>query len=378
MTMSSPCKPAPPSPRIAALVADLRALALNALARMYRPADRLFAFRLIRARDGMRLDGKSVRYTAIALIGLAQESADAAHEVLRGCARTEVCERLLDEAPSLSNLGDVALIHWAALACGGSSRPAVRARLVELAAAPSSSTIELSWALVALSESSAETGDAIEAALRRLLAAFDTRSDLFLRRIGRGGARPRHVTCFADLVYPIHALSRYSIVTGDEAALRVATGCANRVCGLLGPAGQWWWHYDVRTGNIVEPYPVYAVHQDAMAPMAFLELAEAGGPNHWEAIERGLNWLQAAPELGGGSLMDDQESMIWRQVGRREPHKLIRSVQAFASLVHPRLRVPGVDSFFPPVVVDEECRPYHMGWLLYAWRARRAAPWLAS
>ena len=41
-----------------------------------------------------------------------------AREVLHGDTRVEVCERLLDDARSLSNLGDVALSHWAAIACG--------------------------------------------------------------------------------------------------------------------------------------------------------------------------------------------------------------------------------------------------------------------
>jgi hypothetical protein len=373
MTMLSACQPGPQISRTEALLADLHVLALTALARMFRSEQRLFAFRLRRTPEGSRLEGSSHRYTAIALIGLAEASADAAREVLHGHSREEICERLLDQAPSLTNLGDVALSHWAGLACGTSPRRSVRERLTELMAVRSSSTIELSWALAALSEDAGGCGDALEIAFRRLAAACDERSGLFPHRAGRGGNLFRgHVTSFADQVSPIHALSRYHIASGDEAALRIATRCADRVCALLGPAGQWWWHYDVRTGHVVEAYPVYAVHQDAMAPMALFELAAAGGPNHRDAVERGLDWLQAAPELGGGSLIDEREGLIWRKVGRREPRKLVRGIQALASRLHPALRVPGTDNFFPPDAVDEECRPYHLGWLLYAWRALRA------
>jgi len=27
------------------------------------------------------------------------------------------------------------------------------------------------------------------------------------------------------------------------------------ICGAQGAAGQWWWHYDSRTGGVVEGYP---------------------------------------------------------------------------------------------------------------------------
>jgi len=356
--------------RTAALLANLRPLALQALARMYRPEQYRFAFRLRRGARGIEPEGSSHRYTAIALIGLAHERAEAVSDVLRGHTRLEVCERLLDDAASLDNVGDVALTHWAAIACGASPRAAVRMRLLELIAASAHATIELSWTLAACSHEPARCGDVMAAAGRRLLAAFDQRSELFPHVVAARWPWWRHVTSFADLIYPVHALARYHIATGDQAALRVATRCANRLCTMLGPAGQWWWHYDVRTGQVVEQYPVYSVHQSAMAPMAFFELAEAGGPYHLDAIERGLDWLQAAPELSGKSLIDAPAGVIWRKVGRRDAHKLARRLQALASRLHPALRVPAIDRIFPPGIVDEECRPYHLGWLLYAWRVR--------
>ena len=63
-------------------------------------------------------------------------------------------------------------------------------------------------------------------------------------------------------------LSHYHMVTGDSKAAEVASACAKHMCELQGPQGQWWWHFDIRTGRVVEHYPVYAVHQDSMAPMA--------------------------------------------------------------------------------------------------------------
>jgi hypothetical protein len=100
--------------------------------------------------------------------------------------------------------------------------------------------------------------------------------------------------------------------------------------------------------------------------MALLALAEASGRDLGEPIARGLAWLESSPELGGGTLVDRNAGLIWRKVARREPGKLSRTLQAAASRLHPRLRVPLVDALFPPGVIDYEDRPYHLGWLLHA------------
>ena len=33
----------------------------------------------------------------------------------------------------------------------------------------------------------------------------------------------------------------------------------------------------------------------------------------------------------------------------------------------PSLHLPWLEAAFPPNQVDYECRPYELGWLLYAW-----------
>ena len=55
------------------LVPSLRALAVRLLSRMYAASDRLFVFRLRRDGDRLVAEGRSHRYTAIVLIGLANE-----------------------------------------------------------------------------------------------------------------------------------------------------------------------------------------------------------------------------------------------------------------------------------------------------------------
>ena len=66
-------------------------------------------------------------------------------------------------------------------------------------------------------------------------------------------------------------------------------------------------------------------------------------------------------------MVDAKENVIWRKAGRREPRKLVRAISALTTATHPGMKLPGVDTLFPPSRLDRECRPYELGWLLYAW-----------
>ncbi len=359
------------------LVEHLRALAVPALGRMYRSEERLFAFRLRRTPTGDALEGISRRYTAISLIGLATEDDRAVAEALHGQSLDDVCEHLIRSVNGTSELGEAALALWAArLLHHSAARDALR-HVQELKPVQSPcTTVELCWCLTALSVAgSADRDDGLaEALAARLLSLYSSSSSFFAHwPTDATPSRLRaHVACFADLVYPIQALSYYYRATRHEAALSAARHCAARTCALQGPEGQWWWHYDIRTGRVIEGYPVYSVHQNAMAPMALFALEEAGGDDFAAAVSRGLQWLACAPEIRG-SLIDDRAGIIWRKVARHECGKAVRTAQALASRLHPSLRVPGLNWIARPGWIDFESRPYCMGWLLHAWPAERVA-----
>ncbi len=361
-------------------ITRLREIALRALPRMYLPEQRRFVFRVRRSADGVVPQGVSLRYTAITLIGLAGEQEHVAADVLGAGSVGSVCQDLLAAAPTLTNAGDVALSIWAAHRAGQHDTDRALAHLRSLLHQPGLPTVEVAWALTALSL--APNHAAVESlraeVAQRLRSAFVATTGLFRHHVDNPSGLRAHVGCFADLVYPIQAYAHYARVAPDSDALVLAGQCAQATCDRLGAAGQWWWHYDVRSGQVLEGYPVYSVHQDAMAPMALLDLADAGGTLHREAIDRGLAWLAASPELNGASLVDDKIGIIWRKVARREPRKLVRRSQALAARVHSALRVPGVNTLFPPGAIDDECRPYHLGWLLYAWPQQRATDWCAA
>jgi hypothetical protein len=363
--------------RIRAVVDELRRMATDLLPRMYRPGDAAFAFRLRRENGRDVLEGISSRYTAIVLLGLATEPDAVAREVLHGSSREDACGRLIDRATRESNVGAVALALWAArrLAHPRAGEVLDRLRVMEPDRG-THPTVEVSWCLSGLVVPDRPVADQAlaERIASRLLMSFRETSELFPH--WPAGAAPSwlrsHVLCYADLVYPIQALSYYHRATGSERALETARRCGRRMCALQGSEGQWWWHYDVRTGRVVERFPVYAVHQDAMGPMALYDLSEAGGGDYASWITRSVQWFDEAPELDG-SLIDREAGVIWRKVARHEPGKLSRHVQAAASRLHPSLRAPGMDVLFRSGKIDRESRPYHMGWILYAFTGERMA-----
>lgn len=357
------------------MVRRLRSLAVHSLLRMYRPEEQLFAFRLRRNAQSEVLEGVSRRYTATALIGLAGEDRHIAAEVLGNHSPEEVCGRLIAELGESEELGEAALTTWAArMLQHPRSRKAVEALRRMDPAGRAHPTVELSWALTALVVGGSEATDMAlaERIADALIGSFRHESGLFPHAPAKKGlsALRAHISCFADFVYPIQALSHYHQATGDAQAADVACRCAARMCQLQGPEGQWWWHFDARTGRVVEGYPVYSVHQDSMAPMALAAVAEACGRDYSESIAKGLAWLSDPPEISG-SLIDAERNVIWRKVARREPGRLVRGLQAAAGRLHPAIRLPGVDTAFPPNSVDYETRPYHMGWILYAWHSNR-------
>ena len=340
---------------------------------MFCPEERLFVYRVIKSGDRLVSQGLGLRYTAIVVIGLAGEEKSAIHRTLKSAGLHDICERMVKDIARAKNLGDAALTLWACNAAGYENRSEVMDTLIRLRPDENNyPTVELAWVLDALCLEHSSRLDQLRSNIaRRLIKSFNRHSGVFPHAIERAGDRLRsHVSCFADMVYPIHALSNFAKHSGDPPALDAARKCADLICKLQGKSGQWWWHYDYRTGKVVEHYPVYSVHQDAMAPMALFALDEAGGGDHADAIARGFDWIYTPGEVNF-PLIDEEADLIWRKIGRREPLKASRYIQAAASRFHPSLRVPGIDSIFPANRVDFEDRPYHLGWVLFAWNHKR-------
>jgi exopolysaccharide biosynthesis WecB/TagA/CpsF family protein len=375
----------PPAARIAAVshseVGRLSDLAVKGLALMCLPEEHSFVqtLRGVPGPQGPRVvtEGSNLRYAAISALGLEQVAETEQRTVLGGPSAAEFTSHLARQARRHRDPGAVALTAWAAAEVADHFDPVLFQRMRKWLTDPAPlPTVDVSWMLTAAlaARHLGDTEAIVDASSRRLLAAQGARGifphALPAASLGRWRA---HVGCFADQVYPIQALARLAAAVGAPDALDAANRCAARICELQGPAGQWWWHYDVRDGSVVEGYPVYSVHQHAMAPMALFDLLECGGDDHRRSIALGLQWLQTHPEVFG-SLVDEQASVVWRKVGRREPAKAARKISAVTTSLHPGWHVPGVDSAMPPTEIDHECRPYELGWLLYAWHSPQRTP----
>ncbi|MFC9297143.1 hypothetical protein ACFTWH_17350 [Streptomyces sp. NPDC057011] len=366
-----------------ALAERLLALAEAGLPAMYLPEAETFVFTragTITPDGTRRLEqrGTSTRYAAITALGARFLPEDRQRALFGGRTAEEFTGLLVQRLPAVRNLGDAALIAWAAAETG---HPKLADALDRVAALDVPGrpqyTVEAAWVLSALA-AARETADVeyrLAAARDRLLAARAGDGPLFAHATGPGlvpGYRS-HVACFADQTYPLQALARLHASGDDPRALAAADACAARICALQGDGGQWWWHYDARSGGVVEGYPVYSVHQHAMAPTALFDLAEAGGTDFGAHIRRGLRWMTEVPELAGPAgtprepMIREDFGVTWRKVHRGDPKKAVRAARGLTTRVLPQARLAPLDRVFRPLAVDRECRPYEFGWMLFAW-----------
>ncbi|MFE9257689.1 hypothetical protein [Streptomyces sp. NPDC006879] len=366
-----------------ALAERLLTVAESGLPAMYQPGEDTFVFTragVISPEGKKRIEsrGTSTRYAAITALGARFLPEDRQRALFAGRTAQEFTGLLVERLPGVRNLGDAALIAWAA---AETAHPKLADALARVAALDPPGrpqyTVEAAWVLSALAAArdTVDVEGGLVAARERLLRCRVGNSPLFPHATGPGlvpGYRS-HVACFADQVYPLQALARLHASGGDEQSLAAADACAARICALQGAGGQWWWHYDARTAEVVEGYPVYSVHQHAMAPTALFDLAEAGGTEFGAAIRRGLRWMTEVPELAGEDgrprepMILDELGLTWRKVYRGDPKKAVRAARGLTSKVAPKARLTPLDRLFRPLAVDRECRPYEFGWMLFAW-----------
>ena len=382
------------TPRLAHLDGDtteltyrLIALASRGLPEMYRADTDEFAFtRVFTTTDdrlSAHLSGTSLRYAAIVALGVAWLPEAEQPALLGGHSLDDFVTLLVERQKTSTNLGDIALITWSAAQIGHPLLPEALRRLASVDRRTAAEyVVEAAWVVSALATARdhADVEEHLAQARKRLLGSVVKGSPVFPHATGRGlvkGYR-NHIACFADQVYPIQALARLHHSGDDPVALEAARTTAERICRLQGPAGQWWWHYDARTGDVIEGYPVYSVHQHAMAPMALLDLAEAGGGDYAAPIRLGLRWLLGPTELGPTvtpeTMLHDAEGVTARKVFRGDPKKIVRGLHGVATGVRSGLRVPIIDRVYRPTALDRECRPYEFGWLYFAWLASLGSP----
>jgi hypothetical protein len=353
-------------------VAQLVELAIRGLQAMYDEEQGLFCHRLKQAPSGTMREGISQRYTVMTLLGLLRAEAAGYRSPVDIYATIDALYR---NTEWVDNIGDLGLLLWLSSV---SSRKLdssyatfdLENALRNYSDARKRLTMELAWFLTGLtcaSRAEQEQPPYLEPLARqtyKLLQSNQGKDGLF-GHMGKwkslAGALRGHVGSFADQVYPILAMAHFGQVFGMKEALQNSLQCANAICRLQGPLGQWWWHYDSTTGRVVERYPVYSVHQHAMAPMALFAAEDACNADFREPIYKGLEWIGGANELQQ-SLQEKSASLVWRCI---RPAKSTSNLARLSALV-------GQERTGGTLRILHECRPYELGWLLYALAGRES------
>jgi hypothetical protein len=154
---------------------------------------------------------------------------------------------------------------------------------------------------------------------------------------------------------------------GDVEALERAQEIADTLIALQRRDGGWPWLFDAHRQCVVEPYAIYSVHQDAMAPMALLELYEAtGNQGYRRAATRGLDWIYGRNDLDQ-PLLNEDAGIVYRSIRRRTPwdHGM-----RYLNVTTACLRAPLGARWKHKLLINPTDRPYHLGWVLEAWCGR--------
>jgi hypothetical protein len=280
-------------------------------------------------------------------------------------------ERLLVNTDWVDNIGDLGLLLWLSAQVAPhrlselDSRFQTSTALSRFADAREGVTMYLAWFLTGLSycwqvSDKPKKVRNVAHETYNLLSQNQGKNGYFghlaTHRSLKGRVRG-WIGSFADQVYPIYGLTQFSRTFGDDLALHRAHECALAICEAQGPLGQWWWHYDSRSGRVFEEYPVYSVHQHGMAPMALFALSKASGENFDAWIYKGLDWIERRNELSV-SMDDSSANVIWRCI-RQSPLRRYSGALLGGRGKRQNPTRAGLSVLF-------ECWPYELGWLLYA------------
>ncbi len=145
------------------------------------------------------------------------------------------------------------------------------------------------------------------------------------RYVARGLRRSQ--ASFGGLTYLTHAFLNFASRTGDDWARAIGTRACRALVELQGPQGEWPWVVDVERASVTDWYPVYSVHQDAMAPL-FLTLGiDVFGLEVAGALAKSVGWIFGENQLGL-SMIDPRRPFIYRSIQRTAPFpKLARGAR---------------------------------------------------
>lgn len=313
--------------------------------------------------------GRSIRYALISLIGLAKGESVVGIQL----ELVKMLWQRISKAGGISamNTGDLGLALWAT-ALHRHELPSLNAdhalNMYQQNHRQCDS-VDLAWLLTGadhllLNDPQNKSAEQLaETVKSHLLSLFNPDTSLCYRhsRTGLLTNVSRRIPCFANQIYPVMSLAIHARRTGCTFSTEAASAVADKVCREQGEMGQWWWLYDAKTGRVMDGYPVYSVHQDGMAPMALMEAGLTIHQSYDEFIEHGLGWTFGKNELNT-SMVLDHKGLILRDIHKKGYGRVRRMIAGTLW----NWGFKRKDFRANQYEINPECRPYHLGWALYA------------
>ncbi|MBC8185136.1 hypothetical protein H8E88_28920 [candidate division KSB1 bacterium] len=354
------------------LLNELMEVAVNGLTDMYDSEQHLFCERVKRSATNVSKEGLSYRYSIISALGLFK------YKMATGKTPVSIrntLSKLTEQADKIDTIGDLGLLLWLCALVAPEQLEQlcmdldVENALTKYKDAQQGLTVELSWFLAGLSHISLaldkvpSNWDNITIKTYELVMRNYYNKGLFGHSFNNNiaGRLRSKIGCFADQVYPIYALSTFAKAL-DRNVPAAAVDCGRTICQLQGTLGQWWWHYNAKSGRVIGRYPVFATHQNGMAPMALFALSEVSGLDFSDSILRGLKWIDKNNELGS-DFIDRSRNVIWRSLYKDKYKLYLENILSLSGINRNQNNTHDLK-------INWECRPYHLGWILYAFAGK--------
>lgn len=313
----------------------------------------------------------AIRYTINSLVGLSRyERLVGAENRSRTRAWTSnFLERNEARIESLADWGLLTLLHAELGDVDGAASSLDRVRGASIGAA--NVLQDIAWALwgscaaARLGVPAAET-EAIRLAEALLGRYRHVETGMPLHTTARWR---RRIVSFGALTYYLRALHEAARTLDREDAAQAFDRGLERALTVQRPDGGWPWLMDAATGLAVDEYPLFVVHQDSMAMLFLLPGLDTGHDHVLPAIRRSLAWTHGANALGIEMYADAPFFLAYRSIERSErfprPRRFLRSTVRAV-----RRRGAGSDPADGSIRLNDECRSYHPGWILFAWADR--------
>lgn len=346
------------------------------LAEMYDEPRGLFAYSTRINGDGYQNDftlagGGVDRYTINSLLGIERAQY---HHAIEGWDLPTAIERYLrTRRGEVSNPADLGLLLRLLVAVDHDSAHEVRDAVIKFTANPRglllSNLQELCWMALGLISWSQRYGNGeedvqmlMETISRHFRRGNSPLPDYNLSTLRRG------MTSFGGVAYYLMALGEYGDLFGDNDAKEEFARGVKAAIALQGEQGEWPWFIDTKRKRVLDWYQIYSVHQDAMAMLFLLPAKDAGIEGATTAIEKSYRWLFGENELGT-SMISERPFFIYRSLRRRESGE--RARRYLRSIIG---QSAGRRADPSQLEINDECRSYHIGWILYAWSGRKDFP----